>query len=166
MAPATQSPPAQLLVCTDEETRRTARPRPGSGPVEQRAGFALPAEQGIQHGGLVSLHCPRIWLDFGVVTVAGERGAFLLAYPRPHSSRGGLEVLLCGGDDGALRACKHRSTRRAPRILAQDQKAAPCFTESQNVQGWKGPLWVTQSNPPAKAGSPRAGCTGPCPGAS
>ena len=25
---------------------------------------------------------------------------------------------------------------------------------------------VTQSNPPAKAGSPRAGCTGPCPGGS
>ena len=27
-------------------------------------------------------------------------------------------------------------------------------------RGWKGPLWVSQSNPPAKAGSPRAGCTG------
>jgi len=38
--------------------------------------------------------------------------------------------------------------------------------ESQNVRGWKGPLWVTQSNPPAEAGSPRAGCTGPCPGGS
>ena len=34
-------------------------------------------------------------------------------------------------------------------------------TESQNVQGWKGPLWVIQSNPPAEAGSPTAGCTGP-----
>ena len=40
------------------------------------------------------------------------------------------------------------------------------FTESQNVQGWKGPLWVTQSNPPAEAGSPRAGCAGPCLGGS
>jgi len=39
-------------------------------------------------------------------------------------------------------------------------------TESQNSRGWKGPLWVTQSNPPAEAGSPRAGCTGPCPGGS
>ena len=36
--------------------------------------------------------------------------------------------------------------------------------ESQNVRGWKGPLWVTQSNPPAEAGSPRAGCTAPRPG--
>ena len=36
------------------------------------------------------------------------------------------------------------------------------FRESQNGRGWKGPLWVTQSNPPAKAGSPTAGCTGPC----
>jgi len=41
-----------------------------------------------------------------------------------------------------------------------------CFTESQNVWGWKGPLWVTQSNPPAKAGSPTAGCTEPRPGGS
>jgi len=41
-----------------------------------------------------------------------------------------------------------------------------CHTESQNVRGWKGPLWVIQSNPPAEAGSPTAGCTGPCPGGS
>ena len=39
-------------------------------------------------------------------------------------------------------------------------------TESENGRGWKGPLWVTQSNPPAEAGSPRAGCTGPRPGGS
>jgi len=38
------------------------------------------------------------------------------------------------------------------------------ITESQNSRGWKGSLWVIQSNPPAKAGSPRAGCTGACPG--
>jgi len=31
------------------------------------------------------------------------------------------------------------------------------ITESQNGRGWKGPLRVTQSNPPAEAGSPRAG---------
>jgi len=36
------------------------------------------------------------------------------------------------------------------------------ITESQNVRGWKGPLWVIQSNPPAEAGSSREGCTGPC----
>ena len=40
------------------------------------------------------------------------------------------------------------------------------ITESQTGRGWKGPLWVTQSNPPTEAGSPRAGCTGPCPGRS
>ena len=38
------------------------------------------------------------------------------------------------------------------------------ITESQNGQGWKGPLGVTQSNPPAEAGSPTVGCRGPCPG--
>ena len=27
------------------------------------------------------------------------------------------------------------------------------ITESQNVRGWKGPLWVIYSNPPAEAGS-------------
>ena len=36
-------------------------------------------------------------------------------------------------------------------------------TESQSGQGWKGPLSVIQSNPPAEAGSPTAGCTGPHP---
>jgi len=61
-------------------------------------------------------------------------------------------------------------------LSAQCQKVRPhpihrgtqlCyFTESQNVQGWKGPLWVIWSNTPAKAGSPRAGCTGPRPGRS
>ena len=40
------------------------------------------------------------------------------------------------------------------------------ITESQNVRGWKGPLWVIWSNSPAEAGSPAAGCTGPCPGGS
>ena len=40
------------------------------------------------------------------------------------------------------------------------------ITESQHGRGWKGPLWVIQSNPPAEAGSPRTGCTGPPPGGS
>ena len=35
-------------------------------------------------------------------------------------------------------------------------------TESQNIRGWKSHLVQT----PAKAGSPTAGCTGPCPGGS
>ena len=36
--------------------------------------------------------------------------------------------------------------------------------ELQNGRGWKGPLGIIQSNPSAEAGSPEAGCTGPCPG--
>jgi len=31
------------------------------------------------------------------------------------------------------------------------------ITESQNVRAWEGPLWVTESNPPAEAGSLRVG---------
>jgi len=38
------------------------------------------------------------------------------------------------------------------------------FTESEHGGGLKGPLGITQSNPPAEAGSPRAGCTAPRPG--
>jgi len=38
--------------------------------------------------------------------------------------------------------------------------------QSQNGRGWKGPLWVIQSNAHAEAGSPTAGCTGPCLGGS
>ena len=30
-----------------------------------------------------------------------------------------------------------------------------CPTESQNGRGWKGPLWVTQSNPLPKQGHPQ-----------
>jgi len=40
------------------------------------------------------------------------------------------------------------------------------ITESQNGRGWKRPLWVMESNPPAETGSPTAGCTGHCPGRS
>jgi len=40
------------------------------------------------------------------------------------------------------------------------------ITESQDGRGWKRALLVTQSNPPAEAGSPTAGCTGSCPGRS
>jgi len=49
-------------------------------------------------------------------------------------------------------------------LLSGFRKGFSSSTESQNVRGWKGPLWVTQSSPPAEAGSPRAGCTGPHPG--
>lgn len=37
------------------------------------------------------------------------------------------------------------------------------ITESQNGWGWEGPLEVILSNPPAQAGSPRAGWQGSCP---
>ena len=58
--------------------------------------------------------------------------------------------------------CLARRLRRALRL--HPAATSHRITESQNGRGWKGPLWVTQSNPPAEAGSPRAGCTGPCPG--
>jgi len=38
------------------------------------------------------------------------------------------------------------------------------ITESQNRRGWKGPLGISYSSPPAKAVSPTAGCTRACPG--
>ncbi|PKU40316.1 hypothetical protein llap_9380 [Limosa lapponica baueri] len=36
--------------------------------------------------------------------------------------------------------------------------------EHRITWGWKGPLEIIWSNPTAKAGPPRAGCTGTCPG--
>ena len=45
-------------------------------------------------------------------------------------------------------------------------RSAERITESQRGRGWKGPLWVIYSNPPAEAGSPTVGCRGPCPGGS
>jgi len=62
-----------------------------------------------------------------------------------------------------------------PHEVQQGQVQDPCYqyrlgdegiTESQNGRGWKGPLWVIWSNPPAEAGSPTVGCRGPCPGGS
>lgn len=38
------------------------------------------------------------------------------------------------------------------------------FTELKNALSWKGPLEIIQSNSSAKAGSPRAGYAGTCPG--
>ena len=49
-------------------------------------------------------------------------------------------------------------------LFSTGQARVHRITESQNGGGWKGPLWITQPNPPAEAGSPRAGCTAPCPG--
>jgi len=56
-----------------------------------------------------------------------------------------------------------------PATQTEFQKDFCSNKESQNhrmVGVGKGPLWVIQSNPPAEAGSPTAGCTGPCPGGS
>jgi len=47
---------------------------------------------------------------------------------------------------------------RCFKMVADDIFIDPDYQQqSQNVWGWKGPLWVTQSNPPAEAGSPTAG---------
>ena len=68
------------------------------------------------------------------------------------------------GSSGCWERLRHRSnggtTGKAEPVASRKKP------ESQHGGGWKGPLWVTQSNPPAEAGSPRAGCTGPCPGGS
>jgi len=50
--------------------------------------------------------------------------------------------------------------------VAQEGGGGALITESQNGRGWKGPLWVIYSNPPAEAGPPTVGCRGPCPGGS
>ena len=80
-----------------------------------------------------------------------------------------------GHSAGAHVECGFASTRKEalpgdelPPAATTAAAHAPSnhLTESQHGRGWKGPLWVTQSNPPAEAGSPRAGCTGPCPGRS
>jgi len=78
-----------------------------------------------------------------------------------------LRLLVCGGVRGErCRGAVCLMSRAQVVGLAQAQGCAQNhrFTESQNSRGWKGPLWVTQSNPPAEAGSPTAGCRGPCPG--
>jgi len=49
-----------------------------------------------------------------------------------------------------LRVMKHWN--RLPRGAVESPSLE--ITESQNVQGWKGPLWVTQSNPLLKQGHP------------
>ena len=59
-----------------------------------------------------------------------------------------------------------RRGEEGSRGKAETSKAGGDHRITQNSRGWKGPLWVTQSNPPAEAGSPTASCTGPCPGGS
>jgi len=55
-----------------------------------------------------------------------------------------------------------RGMDRAPQT---DQDGLFCsLSRSQNRRGWKGPLEIILSNSPDIAGSPTAGCTGPCPG--
>ena len=52
--------------------------------------------------------------------------------------------------------CTSRSARFLAMKLAQHRlglKTQAC-TESQNVRGWQGPLWVTQPNPLPKQGHP------------
>jgi len=98
------------------------------------------------------------YLKFNLLTANLESGFLqnLYVYISTHQTDA-TEVPLTPSDPGSMHISHLRVT-----LLS-------CFlrvviTESQNVWGWKGPLWVTQSNPPAEAGSPRAGCTGPRPG--
>ena len=75
------------------------------------------------------------------------------AAPQPAPLPGHRDPRVCVRSPGCTdRACGS----------GQHRGGAGRITESQNGGGWKGPLWVTQSNPAAEAGSPTAGCTGPC----
>ena len=47
--------------------------------------------------------------------------------------------------------------------LLYEDVMGDCVKESQNIRGQKGLLWIIWSSLPAEAGSPTAGCTGPCP---
>ena len=85
--------------------------------------------------------------------------AFLPALRRPHAFRAQVRV----------------RTRASVRAATQTSRAAsppnPGLGDSQNhrIPAWSGlagPSGVTQSNSPAQAGSPRAGCTAPHPGGS
>ena len=55
------------------------------------------------------------------------------------------------GQEEGLGREKEAPPEQAPRLQVQNH------TESQNVRGWKGPLWVTQSNPLPKQGHPEQG---------
>ena len=66
---------------------------------------------------------------------------------------------------GSHSASAHQTQRTSRDIDTVSRNPAQA-TVSQCGRSWKGPLWVIQSNPPAQAGSPRAGCTRPHPGGS
>ena len=95
--------------------------------------------------------------------IAGRRG--LTAHPR---LPGGLSQGLsrAGPVPGAGVTPWPEPSQGTTREPVGNPPADHRITESQNSRGWKGPLWVIYSNPPAEAGSPTAGCTGPCPGRS
>jgi len=61
---------------------------------------------------------------------------------------------------------KEETGMKKPNLSEPRIAVAEGFTESQNGQDWKGPVWSIWSNPPAEAGSPTAGCTGPRTGGS
>ena len=66
--------------------------------------------------------------------------------------------------NGSVCHCPVTARPQTSLILLSNSPRKVTESQSQHGRGWQGPLWVTQSNPPAKAGSPTAGCTGPCPG--
>jgi len=48
-----------------------------------------------------------------------------------------------------------RAVPQHPRGAGAVPQGMGVVTESQNIQGWKGPLWVTQPNPLLKQGHPQ-----------
>jgi len=72
---------------------------------------------------------------------------------------------MCQVVEAVLEAAKQAPDTKESKGLKEDcLRSYYRITESQNSRGWKGPLWVIWSSPSAGAGSPTAGCTGPCPG--
>ena len=92
------------------------------------------------------------------VKIPARKELLVLHHPRrAHPGQGGGTV-----PPGTAPTARPHSSLGGAASLGRSHR----ITESQNSRGCQGPLWVTQSNPPAEAGSPTAGCTGPCPGGS
>ena len=109
--------------------------------------------------GCVGSRRERLAWEKGTVWSRGER----LGREKGRKNALGAEEQGCAGRRAVSGAGEQGCCARC-RALAATESQNHRITEPQNVPGWKGPLWVIQSNPPAKAGSPTAGSTGTCPG--
>lgn len=68
---------------------------------------------------------------------------------------------------GKLQPCEDQVQERDLQQVGTGQGAkvrGGSWAEPQHDGGWQGPLKIIQTNPPARGASPRAACTGSCPG--